>query len=74
MGIIKVLVCKEDTCYSIHGSSGDDPVCIRLLFCGDLTIPYLGLIYYCFLIVMKQKNCATALAGHRAAILFNQDL
>ena len=31
------------------GRGSDDPVRIRLLFCGDLTIPYLGLIYHCFL-------------------------
>ena len=37
------------------------------------TIPYLGLAGYCFLFKVK-KNCATALAGHRAAILFNYNL
>ena len=65
-----MLVCKE---YSIHGSSSDDPVCIRLLFCGDLAIPYLGLAGYCFLFKVK-RNCATTLAGYRAAILFNLNL
>ena len=48
-------------------------MCIWLLFCGDLTIPYLGRAGYCFFIKVR-KNCATALAGHRAAILFNQNL
>ena len=48
-------------------------MCIWLLFCGDLTIPYLGRAGYCFFIKVR-KNCATALAGHRAAILFNSNL
>ncbi len=58
-GIIKPLAHRADTWYdSIHGSSGDDPVCIWLLFCGDLTIPYLGLIYYCLL---KKENATHSL-------------
>ena len=73
MSIIKMLVWKVKWWYSIHGSSSDDPVCIWLLFCGDLTIPYLGRAGYCFFIKVR-KNCATALAGHRAAILFNSNL
>ena len=45
----KKLVSKSEACYSIHSSSDEDPVRIRFLICGDLRIPYLGLIYYCFL-------------------------
>ena len=41
--------------------------------CGDLTILLLGLGFHCFFIYEK-KNCVTALAGHRAAILFNSSL
>ncbi|MDE6601581.1 MAG: hypothetical protein K2K90_05365, partial [Lachnospiraceae bacterium] len=40
--------------------------------CGDLTILLLGLAFHCFL-QKKENRYATALAGHRAAILFNQD-
>ena len=38
--------------------------------CGDLTILLLGLAFHCFCIEKKNRY-ATALAGHRAAILFN---
>ncbi len=30
------------------------PMHIRFVVCGELTIPHLGLIYYCFF--MKKKN------------------
>ena len=43
------------------------PISIRLV-CGELTIPYLGRIYYCFF--TKEKSLCVTLAGHRAAILF----
>jgi hypothetical protein len=42
-----------------------------LLFCGDLTILLLGLAFHCFLLQETENRYATALAGHRAAILFN---
>ena len=32
MRVIKKLVMKSEACYSIHSSSGEDPVCIRFLF------------------------------------------
>ncbi|MDE5910052.1 MAG: hypothetical protein K2H52_15115, partial [Lachnospiraceae bacterium] len=41
--------------------------------CGDLTILLLGLAFHCFF-VKKKNHYVTALAGHRAAILFNRDL
>jgi hypothetical protein len=44
-----------------------------LLFCGDLTILLLGLAFHCF-VIEKENRYATALAGHRAAILFNPSL
>ena len=44
-----------------------------IVLCGNLTIPYCGRFFHCFYLE-ERKNCATALAGHRAAILFNQDL
>jgi hypothetical protein len=45
-----------------------------LLFCGDLTILLLGLAFHCFLLQETENRYATALAGHRAAILFNGNL
>ncbi len=44
-----------------------------IVLCGNLTIPYCGRFFHCFYLE-ERKNCATALAGHRAAILFNRDL
>ena len=44
-----------------------------IVLCGNLTIPYCGRFFHCFYLE-ERKNCATALAGHRAAILFNLDL
>jgi hypothetical protein len=44
-----------------------------IVLCGNLTIPYCGRFFHCFYLE-ERKNCATALAGHRAAILFNQKL
>jgi hypothetical protein len=41
-----------------------------IVLCGNLTIPYCGRFFHCFYLE-ERKNCATALAGHRAAILFN---
>jgi hypothetical protein len=41
--------------------------------CGNLTILYCGRFFHCFYLE-ERKNCATALAGHRAAILFNRNL
>ncbi len=43
-----------------------------IVLCGNLTIPYCGRFFHCFYLE-ERKNCATALAGHRAAILFNLD-
>ncbi len=40
-----------------------------MLFFGDLTIPYLGLIYHCYFYTKKLNRIVTP-AGHRAAILF----
>ena len=42
-----------------------------IVLCGNLTIPYCGRFFHCFYLE-ERKNCATALAGHRAAILFNR--
>ena len=42
-----------------------------IVLCGNLTIPYCGRFFHCFYLE-ERKNCATALAGHRAAILFNK--
>ena len=44
-----------------------------IVLCGNLTIPYCGRFFHCFYLE-ERKNCATALAGHRAAILFNREL
>ena len=44
-----------------------------IVLCGNLTIPYCGRFFHCFYLE-ERKNCATALAGHRAAILFNRNL
>jgi hypothetical protein len=44
-----------------------------IVLCGNLTIPYCGRFFHCFYLE-ERKNCATALAGHRAAILFNRKL
>ena len=44
-----------------------------IVLCGNLTIPYCGRFFHCFYLE-ERKNCATALAGHRAAILFNHML
>ncbi len=44
-----------------------------IVLCGNLTIPYCGRFFHCFYLE-ERKNCATALAGHRAAILFNWHL
>ena len=41
-----------------------------IVLCSNLTIPYCGRFFHCFYLE-ERKNCATALAGHRAAILFN---
>lgn len=54
----KKLVSKSEACYSIHSSSDEDPVRIRFLICGDLRIPYLGLIYYCFFV--RNFKCQNA--------------
>jgi len=45
-----------------------------LFRCGDLTILLLGLAFHCFLFQKTKNRYATALAGHRAAILFNLNL
>ena len=44
-----------------------------IVLCGNLTILYCGRFFHCFYLE-ERKNCATALAGHRAAILFNRNL
>ena len=44
-----------------------------IVLCGNLTIPYCGRFFHCFYLE-ERKNCATALAGHCAAILFNRNL
>ena len=44
-----------------------------IVLCGNLTIPYCGRFFHYFYLE-ERKNCATALAGHRAAILFNREL
>ena len=45
-----------------------------VVLCGNLTIPNYRSIFHCFLLILGNINCATALAGHRAAILFNLEL
>ena len=57
-------------CYCIH-RQWRSPYLIVL--CGNLTIPYCGRFFHCFYLE-ERKNCATALTGHRAAILFNRNL
>lgn len=42
-----------------------------MLFCGRLTIPYLGLIYHCYFYA-KKLNYSVSSASHRAAILFKK--
>ena len=44
-----------------------------IVLCGNLTIPYCGRFFHCCYLE-ERKNCATTLAGHRAAILFNREL
>ena len=44
-----------------------------IVLCGNLTILYCERFFHCFYLE-ERKNCATALAGHRAAILFNRYL
>ena len=57
MGIIKPLAHRADSCYDfIHSSRSDDPVCIRFVVCGELTIPYLGLVFYCFFNIDKKSS------------------
>ena len=45
-----------------------------IVWCSNLTILLLGLAFHCFLLQKIENRYATALAGHRAAILFNYDL
>ena len=42
-----------------------------IVWCRNLTILLLGLAFHCFLLQKIENRYATALAGHRAAILFN---
>ena len=43
---------------------------ISMLFCGDLTIHYLGLAYHCYFYVKNSNYCLSS-NSHRTAILFN---
>ena len=45
-----------------------------IVWCSNLTILLLGLAFHCFLLQKIENRYATALAGHRAAILFNYNL
>ena len=45
-----------------------------IVWCRNLTILLLGLAFHCFLLQKIENRYATALAGHRAAILFNLNL
>ena len=65
---IKKLVSKSKACYSIHSSSDENPFCIRFLICGDLRIPYLGLIYYCF---FRNFKCQNAVIPSQTTIFDN---
>jgi len=68
IGIIIPLAEDTKKCYGIHRQWRSP---YSFVWCGNLTIPYYGRFFHGFFICCERKNCATARAGHHAAILFN---